>query len=56
VPSGWKNVLNEAAERLATAHPSRIVFLIVAIGFKCLILLLGPKFSGCAFENLPLEE
>jgi hypothetical protein len=43
VPSGWKNVLNEAAERLATAHANRLIFLIVSIRWKCLYFCWDPN-------------
>ncbi|KAI2618431.1 hypothetical protein GGR54DRAFT_605433 [Hypoxylon sp. NC1633] len=42
-PSGWKNVLMEAATRLQTAHPSRAIFLIVAVGWKCLYFVWDPS-------------
>jgi len=41
-PSGWKNALAEAATRLDTAHPTRAVFLIIAIGWKTVNLLWDP--------------
>lgn len=41
-PSGWKNVLGEATERLESAHPNRRVFLIIAIGWKCLFFAWDP--------------
>lgn len=41
-PSGWKNALDEAAERLIEAHPSRTIFLIIAVGWKCITLIWDP--------------
>jgi len=38
-PSRWKNALAEAATRLDTAHPTRAVFLIIAIGWKTINFL-----------------
>ncbi|KAF2469879.1 uncharacterized protein BDR25DRAFT_227700, partial [Lindgomyces ingoldianus] len=36
-PSGWKDVLKEAAICLNLAHPNRDVFLIIAIRTKCML-------------------
>jgi hypothetical protein len=41
-PCGWKNVLGEATERLQTAHPTRSVYLMIAIGWRCLFFLWDP--------------
>jgi len=41
-PAGWKNVLAESVERLSTAHPNRVVFLIIAVGWKCMYFLWDP--------------
>lgn len=38
-PSRWKNALVEAATRLDTAHLTRAVFLIIAIGWKTINFL-----------------
>ncbi|KAF2258232.1 hypothetical protein CC78DRAFT_479405, partial [Lojkania enalia] len=38
-PSSWKNVLEEAVIRLNSAHPNLNVFLIIAIGTKCMLLV-----------------
>lgn len=44
-PSGWKNVLIEAATRLIVAHPNRVVFLIIAVGWKCMYFVWDPTGS-----------
>jgi hypothetical protein len=41
-PSGWKNVLAESVQRLSTAHPNRVVFLIIAVGWKCMYFVWDP--------------
>ncbi|KAI9779861.1 MAG: hypothetical protein M1839_007174 [Geoglossum umbratile] len=41
-PSGWKNVLLEAKGRLEIGHPNRSVYLVIAIGWKCLFFLWDP--------------
>lgn len=33
--SGWKNALLEVTQRLEVAHPSRMVYFVIAIGLKC---------------------
>jgi hypothetical protein len=41
-PSGWKNALAEAATRLGIAHSTRIVYLIIAVGWKCAFFIWDP--------------
>jgi hypothetical protein len=41
-PSGWKNVLAESVELLSIAHPNRGVFLIIAVGWKCMYFVWDP--------------
>ncbi|KAL2146790.1 hypothetical protein VTI28DRAFT_2271 [Corynascus sepedonium] len=41
-PSGWKDVISEAADRLRSAHPNRVVFLIVAVGLKWMFFKWDP--------------
>lgn len=43
VPSGWKTVIEEAVTRLSTAHPTRQVFLLIAVGWKWIFLLWDPS-------------
>jgi hypothetical protein len=42
-PSGWKNVLSEAIGRLEVAHPNRAVYLVIAVGSKCMFFLWDPS-------------
>jgi hypothetical protein len=42
IPSSWKNVLGQATKRLLKAHPNREVFLMVAIGWRCLLFAWDP--------------
>jgi hypothetical protein len=41
-PSGWKNALGEAATRLNNAHPDRMIYLIIAIGWRCAFFVWDP--------------
>jgi hypothetical protein len=41
-PSGWKNALAEATTRLDIAHSTRIVYLIIAVGWKCAFFVWDP--------------
>ncbi|KAH8717011.1 hypothetical protein GQ44DRAFT_762436 [Phaeosphaeriaceae sp. PMI808] len=41
-PCGWKDALEEAAIRLNAAHASHDIFLIIAIGTKCMLLVWNP--------------
>ncbi|EER39935.1 predicted protein [Histoplasma capsulatum H143] len=41
-PSGWKNLINEATERLNSAHPQRAVAVIVAIGCRMMAFWWDP--------------
>ncbi|TKA51024.1 hypothetical protein B0A49_13693 [Cryomyces minteri] len=41
-PFGWKDALNEATQRLQHAHPGREVFLLIAIGLKCMFCVWDP--------------
>lgn len=51
-PSGWKRVLVEATTRLQTAHPDRTIFLIVAVGWKCIYFVWDP--NGAIIGRPPL--
>ncbi|KAF2188143.1 hypothetical protein K469DRAFT_748511 [Zopfia rhizophila CBS 207.26] len=42
-PSGWKNVLAESVTRLSIAHSNRVVFLIIAVGWKCMYFVWDPN-------------
>lgn len=44
-PSGWKNVLAELVTRLSIAHSDRFMFVIVAIGWKCMYFVWDPTGS-----------
>ncbi|KAK2813373.1 hypothetical protein FQN50_000688 [Emmonsiellopsis sp. PD_5] len=44
-PSGWKDLINEATQRLASAHPQRRVSVIVAIGFKMMAFVWDPTIA-----------
>jgi len=41
-PSGWKDVLKGAVTHLSLVHANRDVFLIIAIGTKCMLLAWNP--------------
>jgi hypothetical protein len=41
-PSGWKGLLAESAMRLSIAHSNRTVFLIIAIGWRCMYFVWDP--------------
>ncbi|KAK4233454.1 hypothetical protein C8A03DRAFT_38832 [Achaetomium macrosporum] len=41
-PSGWKDLIEEASDRLVDAHPNRMLFLIVGIGLKWMIFKWDP--------------
>ncbi|USP74525.1 hypothetical protein yc1106_01799 [Curvularia clavata] len=41
-PHGWKDVLHESIDRLAIAHANRMVFLIIAVGYKCMWFVWDP--------------
>jgi hypothetical protein len=38
-PSGWKNAINEATERLQLSHPTRALGLIMAVGIRCMFFI-----------------
>ena len=40
--SGWKDVLNESVMRLAHAHSTRPLYLIIAVGWKCMYFVWDP--------------
>lgn len=40
--SGWKDVLNESVTQLAHAHSTRPLYLIIAVGWKCMFFLWDP--------------
>jgi hypothetical protein len=42
-PGGWKELITEASNRLATAHPTRMVFLITAVGAKWMFFKWDPN-------------
>jgi hypothetical protein len=44
-PSGWREIIHEATMRLQIAHPNRALFLIFAVGWKCIPLLWSPAIS-----------
>jgi hypothetical protein len=48
----WKKVIEEATERLKSAHPDRNVWLIVAIGLKWMVFYWDP--SNSRTNPLPL--
>ncbi len=41
-PNGWNSVMTEAVARLSSAHPTREVYLILAIGIKWMCFLWDP--------------
>ena len=41
-PSGWKDVLEEAVQRLDAVHGDRDVFLVIAVGTKCMLFAWDP--------------
>lgn len=41
-PYGWKEALRKAAERLNLVHPDRPVYLLIAIGWKCMFFVWDP--------------
>lgn len=41
-PSGWKNVLAELVMRLSIANSDRVVFVIIAVGWKCMYFVWDP--------------
>lgn len=42
-PGTWKRVIEEATERLKSAHPDRNVWLIMAIGLKWMVFYWDPR-------------
>jgi hypothetical protein len=40
--SGWKDVLNESVMQLAHEHSTRPLYLIIAVGWKCMLFLWDP--------------
>lgn len=55
VPTSWKRVIDEAAERLRIAHPTRRVYLILAIGLKWMPFLWGPVAPTLNPAGSPLQ-
>ena len=51
-PSGWKDLLKEAANRLAGAHHGRFVYIIVAVGWKAMLFHWDPNRVGAQALSL----
>lgn len=51
-PGKWKKVIEEATERLKSAHPNRNVWLIVAIGLKWMVFYWDPSNSRTTSSHL----
>ncbi|KAJ2898297.1 uncharacterized protein MKZ38_004022 [Zalerion maritima] len=55
VPHEWNRVLNEAVGRLDVAHPTRRVYLILAIGLKWMPFLWDPVAPTLNPQGSPLN-
>lgn len=46
IPSGWKDLMSQAAVRLNTSHPTRQLYLIFAIGLRAMVFEWDPVTPG----------
>jgi hypothetical protein len=53
-PNGWHKVLGEAVDRLASAHPTRTVYLILAVGMEWMPFVWDPSNPAPAGQTMQM--